>query len=958
MVLALSAISGAGEIPITGIEAFHQGDSLDGDGSFLKAIDGSGMDMIDPDDPSTWTVASTAWADDWQGFSADNTGDNTWVVMDLGAPVAGLSTMYLWNVQEGNALDRGVKDFEVFYATNPALSPPVTGGTVTPYSFTSGGWTSIGDAELEMGIQNGDAGQAYDISDAAGARYIGLKLTSNHGGFRTGLAEVAFSDVADPDAITPGEIGPPDPPVEPGEGKVVPIAEVFAFHQGDSFDANGSILKIADGSGMAKVDSEDPSTWTISSTAWADDWQGFSADNSADNTWAIIDLGAPTIGLDQMYLWNVQEGNALDRGTSTFDIYYATLPTETIPVQSGAVTPYSFGGGGWTQLSTGNNLAQGIQFGDPGEVFDISGASGARYIGLHLTANHGGIRTGLAEVAITSEGAGAREDDDGDGLLNGWEKAYGFDPESDQGDDGAEGDPDGDGLSNLEEQTAGTSPLLADSDGDGYGDEVETDTGVFVDLTNTGTSPIKNDTDNDGLLDGAEDNSAIFVDEDQSGSNPLKSDTDDDGLNDGYEVSNSLNPNDDGTTDVNNGAAGDPDSDNSGNLAEFQRGTDPQNDDSDEDGILDGYEDNTGIWVSATQTGTDPLDPDSDDDTLLDGVETNDGNFGGAGATGSNPNAHDTDADGYFDEQELAGNTDPSDPSSKPQFPTPLGFWSFDDQGETVTADLSPNGNNGTVLGNATYVEGHSGIPGDFAIDLDGIYDAVTTSMTLDNIGEFTMAGWIRFPFDQANRSGLFGQNDILEFGFSAPSNVHLWSNPGGALNTPLSPSEEWVHIAFVGDSTGRTIFINGEAVVTGNAATPLNASDFFFNIGGAGVFDATGNHFLGQINDVGVWEVSMGPQLIKGLADGTISPVPGLGGGGLEILSFSRNGNQLSFVVGGTVAGTTYALEESDGLLDPWLELNDFVGAGGANETTVTAPIFPPAAAKKFYRVRNLDDE
>ena len=99
---------------------------------------------------------------------------------------------------------------------------------------------------------------------------------------------------------------------------------------------------------MAKVDSEDPSTWTISSTAWADDWQGFSADNSADNTWAIIDLGAPTIGLDQMYLWNVQEGNALDRGTSTFDIYYATLPTETIPVQSGAVTPYSFGGGGWT----------------------------------------------------------------------------------------------------------------------------------------------------------------------------------------------------------------------------------------------------------------------------------------------------------------------------------------------------------------------------------------------------------------------------------------------------------------------------------------------------------------------------------------------------------------------------------------------------------------------------------
>ncbi|MDA7617044.1 hypothetical protein N8565_00635 [Akkermansiaceae bacterium] len=111
-----------------------------------------------------------------------DTGDNTWVVIDLGAPAAGLSTMYLWNVQEGNALDRGVKDFEVFHATSPTLLPPVTGGTVTPYSFTSGGWTAIGDAELKMGTQIGDAGQAYDLSDAAGARYVGLKLTSNHGG--------------------------------------------------------------------------------------------------------------------------------------------------------------------------------------------------------------------------------------------------------------------------------------------------------------------------------------------------------------------------------------------------------------------------------------------------------------------------------------------------------------------------------------------------------------------------------------------------------------------------------------------------------------------------------------------------------------------------------------------------------------------------------------------------------
>ncbi|MEZ7921125.1 MAG: lamin tail domain-containing protein [Akkermansiaceae bacterium] len=179
-------------------------------------------------------------------------------------------------------------------------------------------------------------------------------------------------------------------------------SSIKAFHQGDSLTGNGAALQIINGSGMSKPDANDPTTWTISSTAWADDWQGFSADNSGNNTWAVLDLGALTANLDQMYLWNVQETNALDRGTSMFNVYYASSPSESVPDTSGAVTPYDFKSGGWTLLSTGNDLAQGTQIGDPGEVFDISGASGARYIGLHLTANHGGFRTGLAEVVFTT----------------------------------------------------------------------------------------------------------------------------------------------------------------------------------------------------------------------------------------------------------------------------------------------------------------------------------------------------------------------------------------------------------------------------------------------------------------------------------------------------------------------------------------------------------------------------
>lgn len=54
----------------------------------------------------------------------------------------------------------------------------------------------------------------------------------------------------------------------------------------------------------------------------------------------------------------------------------------------------------------------------------------------------------------------------------------------------------------------------------------------------------------------------------------------------------------------------------------------PRRPDTDDDGLPDGAEDNTGVYVSPAQTGTDPLDPDTDGDRFDDGWEV---------ALGSNP---------------------------------------------------------------------------------------------------------------------------------------------------------------------------------------------------------------------------------------------------------------------------------------------------------------------------------
>jgi hypothetical protein len=166
------------------------------------------------------------------------------------------------------------------------------------------------------------------------------------------------------------------------------------------------------------------------------------------------------------------------------------------------------------------------------------------------------------------------------------------------------GDYDGDGVTNLQESLNGTDPTLSDTDGDGLEDGVETNTGTWVDATDTGTDPTNPDTDNDGLLDGVETNTGTFVDASDTGTSPLNPDWDGDGLTDGEEVAAGSDPfvaaldsDGDGIPDeVENAAPEDPDHDGIPNAL------DP---DSDGDGVPDSVE-----WAM----GSDPYDaanPDS-----------------------------------------------------------------------------------------------------------------------------------------------------------------------------------------------------------------------------------------------------------------------------------------------------------------------------------------------------------
>lgn len=156
-------------------------------------------------------------------------------------------------------------------------------------------------------------------------------------------------------------------------------------------------------------------------------------------------------------------------------------------------------------------------------------------------------------------------------------------------------DTDNDTLSDgYEYNIVGTSPLLNDTDGDHLNDSFELDYNSGGNATHPGLDPLDGDTDNDWLPDGAE----VMI----YGSDPTLKDENTNGIPDGFEL------------------------------------------DSDHDGLLDGYEYYHPVW-NTSQTENGPFSPDADKDGLLDGHE--------AFYLGTLPGVWDTDNDTYGDGLEV-----------------------------------------------------------------------------------------------------------------------------------------------------------------------------------------------------------------------------------------------------------------------------------------------------------------
>ena len=238
-------------------------------------------------------------------------------------------------------------------------------------------------------------------------------------------------------------------------------------------------------------------------------------------------------------------------------------------------------------------------------------------------------------------------------------------------------DDDRDGLSDVQEiESTGTDPEIYDSDEDGVSDRIDAfplDPEYNSDQDGDGIpDPIDPDDDNDGVPDKTDTfpydpNESQDTDSDGIGDN---ADTDDD--NDGYsdiiEIIAGTNPKDDQDTPL------DSDGDFICDIEEVSLGTDPNNPDTDGDGVIDGEDD---FPLDPNYTGDndsdgipDQVDPDDDNDGTIDQqdafpLDPNEQLDTDGDGIGDNKDTDD-DNDGYTDRDENIVGTNPKDPSDSP----------------------------------------------------------------------------------------------------------------------------------------------------------------------------------------------------------------------------------------------------------------------------------------------------
>jgi len=428
-------------------------------------------------------------------------------------------------------------------------------------------------------------------------------------------------------------------------------------------------------------------------------------------------------------------------------------------------------------------------------------------------------------------------------------------------------------------------------------------------------------------------------------------DADGDGLTDSFELEH---------TDPQSATAlnADDDLDNDGltNLQEFENKTDPNEADSDGDGLNDGDE----IAGAGSRPATNPTRADSDGDGLSDFAETNTGAFAGASDTGTDPTNPDTDGDGAPDGEEVAAGSNPHDSNDRP--PLSDGFALTGPLTDDASSGIDP-ANDYTHAISGGGVETVNGVTFDLLDRTARPPNFEWSASSQQNMINDNNGGW------NVAASGLSGPGLLGLFGsFTYNSDGNAGSNQTFTLSAliPGQTYETRLYMRKWDNSTARgqtaTFTAGGQAPSSitffedhpEELPTGLPNRDSAWYLSYTYTADAAGTLAIRfEVQPSGVVQGNPGSFHLYGLTNQVASaPAP------LEITDISYNAATSSLsIVFNSQPGANYALDYSTTLEEgDWQELDDGIIAEGIETTVVDTFLIPNLPRRAWLRVRKVE--
>jgi hypothetical protein len=233
--------------------------------------------------------------------------------------------------------------------------------------------------------------------------------------------------------------------------------------------------------------------------------------------------------------------------------------------------------------------------------------------------------------------------------------------------------------------------------------------------------------------------------------------------------------------------------------------------------------------------------------------------------------------------------------------PPALAYWQFDEGTGTTAQDASGNGHTGTFQGGVTWAAGRFGS----AVHINGTDGVVVVpnAASLSPRNAISITAWFNADsWAGGNRRILEKGDNDDQYRLTEESNVLKFQLVGlsnDTLTTALPSTGVWHHIAATYDGAMMKIYIDGILAAQQASSGLIATTTSNLHIGSKTPGGTAGNHFLGLIDDVRVYDVALSADYIQYLQSWVDQDVGSVGPAGSTVAS---NGTYIVTASGGDI--------------------------------------------------------